>query len=204
METVLLKDLCIENQIGKYGIPASAEGYDADKIRYLRISDIDDFGNLLQNNKKSVSAHNLDDYMLKQNDIVFARTGNSTGRTYFHEKKNGQLAFAGFLIKYSLDPSKVNPKFMKYYTISNEYKKWVENISVGSTRGNINAQTFANCPIKLPSRKQQDLLVNLLEKIDFKIEKNIGVNDNLPQRKTFISLKPDHSSTWEEASRELG
>lgn len=179
MSKVLLKNICKPNEIGKYGIPASAEDYDESKVRYLRISDIDDFGKLLDKDKKSVSATDINKYILEENDIVVARTGNSTGRTYFHEKKNGILAFAGFLIKYGLDNNKVNPKYLKYYTISSEYKQWVKNLSVGSTRGNINAQTFANCPILLPERKQQNFLVSILSLLDDKIELNNRINDNL-------------------------
>ena len=115
---VKLEELCLPDQIGKYGIPAVAEEFSEDKVRYLRITDIDDYGNLLENDKKSVSSPEIEKYILKEGDIVFARTGNSTGRTYFHEEKNGELAFAGFLIKFSLDESKVNPKYLKYFTIS--------------------------------------------------------------------------------------
>ena len=169
---MLLKDLCFEDAWGQYGIPASAEEYDINKVRYLRITDISDHGDLLHNDKKSVSAYDIDKYFLKEGDIVFARTGNSTGRTYYHESKNGTLAFAGFLIKYSLDENKINPKYLKFYTISNEYKAWVKNLSVGSTRGNINAQTFGNCPITVPIRHQQDLLVKTLSILSDKIDLN--------------------------------
>lgn len=176
-----LKNLCKKNGVGKYGIPASSEKFDLTKIRYLRISDIDDYGNLLDLDKRSVSSNDIHKYILEENDLVVARTGNSTGRTYFHERKNGKLAFAGFLIKYSLDSKKINPKYLKYYTLSKKYKQWVNNLSVGSTRGNINAQTFANCPITFPERKQQDLMVKILSSIDDKIELNNKINDNLEQ-----------------------
>ena len=181
MKKVKLSDLCIESEIGKYGIPASAEAYDKNKVRYLRISDIDDLGNLINTDRKSISSDEIEKYILKEGEIVFARTGNSTGRTYFHEDKNGILAFAGFLIKFGLDKRKVNPKYLKYYTISDEYKSWVNNLSVGSTRGNINAQTFAGCPILLPERKQQDFLVKILSVIDDKIEVLHQINDNLSE-----------------------
>ena len=181
MKKVKLSDLCIESEIGKYGIPASAEAYDKNKVRYLRISDIDDLGNLINTDRKSISSDEIEKYILKEGEIVFARTGNSTGRTYFHEDKNGILAFAGFLIKFGLDKRKVNPKYLKYYTISDEYKSWVNNLSVGSTRGNINAQTFAGCPILLPERKQQDFLVKILSDIDDKIEVLHQINDNLSE-----------------------
>ena len=176
---VKLEELCLPDQIGKYGIPAVAEEFSEDKVRYLRITDIDDYGNLLENDKKSVSSPEIEKYILKEGDIVFARTGNSTGRTYFHEEKNGELAFAGFLIKFSLDKSKVNPKYLKYFTISKPYKQWVDNLSNGSTRGNINAKTFADCPIILPSREQQDYLVRVLSSLEDKIQINNQINQEL-------------------------
>jgi type I restriction enzyme S subunit len=179
MNRELLKNLCLKDKIGNYGIPASAEDFDADKVRYLRITDISTDGNLLDSDKKSVSSPNIDKYILSEGDIVFARTGNSTGKTYYHEDKNGKLAYAGFLIKYSLDPKKVNPKYLRYFTISTEYLTWVSNLSLGSTRGNINAQTFCQCPILLPSRKQQDLLVSVLSALDSKIELNNRINAEL-------------------------
>lgn len=176
---VKLEELCIPDQIGKYGIPAVAEEFSEDKVRYLRITDIDDYGNLLENDKKSVSSPEIEKYILKEGDIVFARTGNSTGRTYYHEEKNGELAFAGFLIKFSLDESKVNPKYLKYFTISKPYKQWVDNLSNGSTRGNINAKTFADCPIILPSIEQQDYLVRVLSSLEDKIQINNLINQEL-------------------------
>jgi len=179
MNKVLLKDLCIKGECGKYGIPASAEKFSLNKTRYLRITDISEEGKLLENDKKSVTSKDIGKYLLKEGDIVFARTGNSTGKTYYHENKNGRLAFAGFLIKYSLDAKKINPKYLRYYTISNEYKQWVENLSLGSTRGNINAETFRNLPINLPERKQQDLLVDILSTLDKKIELNNKINAEL-------------------------
>lgn len=181
MRKVELKELCKPDQIGKYGIPASAEVFSVNKTRYLRITDIDDQGNLLDNDRKSVTAEEISKYILVEGDIVFARTGNSTGRAYFHESKNGELAFAGFLIKYGLDPGKVNPKYLKYFTVSEEYRQWVKNLSVGSTRGNINAQTFADCPIILPDREQQNLLVSVLSALDDKIELNNRINAELEQ-----------------------
>ena len=179
IKKVLLRDLCLPDECGKYGIPAAAEEFSPLKKRYLRITDISDDGELLDQDKKSVMSSDISKYLLKEGDIVFARTGNSTGRTYYHEKQNGELAYAGFLIKYSLDPLKVNPKYLKFYTTSDEYRQWVKNLSVGSTRGNINAQTFANCPITLPERSQQDDLVVVLSSLVDKIALNNRINAEL-------------------------
>ena len=174
-----LRKLCLPNQIGKYGIPAPAIAFSNGKIRYLRISDISEEGTLVNTDKKSVESDDIEQYILEENDIVFARTGNSTGRAYLYDKRDGVMAYAGFLIKYQLDEHKVNPIYLRYFTLSTFYKQWVANLSVGSTRGNISAQTFADCPIVLPPRHQQDVLVETLSNIDAKIKLNRQINDNL-------------------------
>ena len=173
-----LNDLSIGGK-GSYGIAASAVERKADLPTYLRITDIYDDGTLNLSELKSVDAPNSDKYILKPNDIVFARTGGSTGRNYFYDGSDGVFVYAGFLIKFSIDPEKVNPKYVKYYCRSKQYNDWVQSFNTGSTRGNINAQTFGNMEILLPGRKQQDYLVSILEPIDEKIKNNKQVNDNL-------------------------
>lgn len=176
-----LNDLSIGGK-GAYGIAASAVERKADLPTYLRITDIFDDGTLNLSELKSVDAPNSDKYLLKPNDIVFARTGGSTGRNYFYDGSDGVFVYAGFLIKFSIDPEKVNPKYVKYYCRSKQYNDWVQSFNTGSTRGNINAQTFGNMEIPLPERKQQDYLVSILEPIDEKIKNNKQINDNLEQQ----------------------
>lgn len=190
-----LNDLSIGGK-GSYGIAASAVERKADLPTYLRITDIFDDGTLNLSELKSVDAPNSDKYILKPNDIVFARTGGSTGRNYFYDGSDGVFVYAGFLIKFSIDPEKVNPKYVKYYCRSKQYNDWVQSFNTGSTRGNINAQTFGNMEIPLPERKQQDYLVSILEPIDEKIKNNKQVNDNLQQQAQsyFQELFVDNAS----------
>ena len=180
-----LNDLSIGGK-GSYGIAASAVERKADLPTYLRITDIFDDGTLNLSELKSVDAPNSDKYILKPNDIVFARTGGSTGRNYFYDGSDGVFVYAGFLIKFSIDPEKVNPKYVKYYCRSKQYNDWVQSFNTGSTRGNINAQIFGNMEIPLPERKQQDYLVSILEPIDEKIRNNKQVNDNLEQQAELL------------------
>ena len=202
-----LNDLSIGGK-GSYGIAASAVERKADLPTYLRITDIFDDGTLNLSELKSVDAPNSDKYILKPNDIVFARTGGSTGRNYFYDGSDGVFVYAGFLIKFSIDPEKVNPKYVKYYCRSKQYNDWVQSFNTGSTRGNINAQTFGNMEIPLPERKQQDYLVSILEPIDEKIKNNKQVNDNLQQQAAalfeswFVNYDPGDGvqpSEWENA-----
>lgn len=180
METTVVKlsELTVDGK-GSYGIAASAVERDENLPTYLRITDIYDDGTLNLNDLKSVDAPDAQRYLLRPNDIVFARTGGSTGRNYFYDGSDGQFMYAGFLIKFGLDPKKVNPAFIKYYCQSEKYRNWVRSFNTGSTRGNINAQTYGNMEIELPSREQQDYLVSVLSPLDEKIKLNREINDNL-------------------------
>ena len=178
LKTYTLEELSLNK--GTYGIAASAVPYDDSKLTYLRITDINDDGTLNTQSLMSVDEPNASDYLLKKNDIVFARTGNSTGRTYFYQGNECPLVYAGFLIKFSIDEKKVNPLLLKYYTHSRIYYDWVKSFDTGGTRGNINAKTYGNMPIRIPaSRKTQDKIVDILSSLDEKIALNRRINDNL-------------------------
>jgi len=167
---------------GNYGIGASAVPYSPELYTYLRITDINDDGTLNNSDLKSVSDEKASDYLLKPNDIVFARTGASTGRNYFYDGTDGEFVFAGFLIKFSLDPNKVNPRYIKYHCQSQVYRDWIAAFNTGSTRGNINAQTLASMPISLPDRRTQDRIVKILDSLENKRRYNTQINDNLQQQ----------------------
>ena len=179
-KTYTLDELSING--GSYGIGASAVPFDSSLHTYLRITDINDDGSLNKSGLMSVNGKDVNKYLLKPNDIVFARTGNSTGRSYFYDGSDGELVYAGFLIKFSLDETKVNPWIMKYYTHSKPYYDWVLSFDTGGTRGNINAKTYGEMPIVLPSRHTQDRIVDILKPLDDKIEVNKRINENLEQQ----------------------
>lgn len=193
---------------GSYGIGAAAVPYSPVLHTYLRITDINDDGTLNKAGLMSVNDDNAEDYILQPNDIVFARTGNSTGRTYFYNSSDGELVYAGFLIKFSLDEKKVNPRILKFYTHSKPYYDWVRSFDTGGTRGNINANTYASMPIVLPPRNLQDKIVSILSSLDDKIELNRKINANLEAqaqalfKSWFVDFEPFKDQPFVES--ELG
>ena len=196
------------NSRGYYGIGASAVDFDPELPTYLRITDINDDGSINKDNLKSIDEEDYEKYILKENDIVFARTGNSTGRNYFYEKKDGLLVFAGFLIKFSLDEEKVFPKYIKYVCQSKKYWGWINSVATGSTRKNINAKMYEKMPIFLPEEKTQEKIVTLLENLDSKIEINNKIISNLESqaqaifKSWFVDFEPFQDGNFVES--ELG
>ena len=215
LERISLIKLCKGK--GVYGLNAPSVPMNLYLPTYLRITDISDSGDLITGGMRSVDHVNSSKYYLEENDIVFARTGASTGRAFFYEKKYGKLVYAGFLIKFSIDEKKVNPKYLKYYVMSSQYKGWVTAFTGGSTRGNINAKTFGDMLVELPPRNQQDFLVKVLSSLDDKIELNNKINKNLEEiaqtlyKRWFVDFEfpnengePYQSSGGEMVESELG
>lgn len=170
---MLLKDLSINNK-GYYGIGASSCSFNCNFPQYLRITDIDDFG-FVNNLNCSINPNEYPDYnkyFLSKYDIVFARTGNSAGRNYMYLGDEKKVVFAGFLIKFSIDPDKVNPLYVKYFCQSNKYWNNIQEIFTGSTRPNINEKTFSMLDIPLVSAELQQHIVDIIGSLDDKIENN--------------------------------
>lgn len=210
MKTITLSDVSVNGR-GYYGIGASAVPFSDDLYTYLRITDINDDGTLNMADLKSVDDEKACEYLLQPNDIVFARTGASTGRNYFYDGSDGKFVYAGFLIKFSIDPSKINPKYVKYFCLSQQYKDWIHSFNTGSTRGNINAQTLGKMPIPELEREKQDALVEILSSIDAKIKQNNAINENLQQQMQalfklwFVEYSPFDSvepKEWENVNLE--
>ena len=156
---------------GDYGINAAAVEFSPKLPTYLRITDIDKDGNFLEDGKKSVDDSQSGNFILKEGDVVFARTGASVGKTYFHHKKNGKLIFAGFLIRFRTKISLLLPKYLFYYTHSNLYWNWVKVNSMRSGQPGINSKEYGNLPFPLPPLPEQQKIAAILSTWDNAIGK---------------------------------
>lgn len=162
MNYVKIKDISVSNK-GFYGIGASSAEYNKSFPQYLRITNIDDDGkapNILPTSIDINVYPEWKQYLLKENDIVFARTGNSTGRNYFCKKNNKDTVFAGFLIKFSINPELILPRYVGYYCQSQSYWNQIKSLFTGSTRANVNAEQYANLLIPVVDREIQQHIVD--------------------------------------------
>ena len=151
-----------------YGMNSASKEYDGFN-KYIRITDISETSNKFVPNPLTSPADDLDDkYKLQEGDIVFARTGASTGKTYLYNENDGTLYFAGFLIKFHIDNAV--PKFIFYNTLKEEYLNWVNVMSVRSGQPGINSNEYKKLPLYLPSIKEQNKISEFLNIIDNKIE----------------------------------
>lgn len=164
----------------KYGLNASGIDYDGEH-KYLRITDIDEITHTFTPEDLTSTSEYSDEYLLKENDIVFTRTGASTGKTYLYDSKDGDLYYAGFLIKFQVKGE--NAKFIFYQTCTHEYEKWVHIMSTRSGQPGINSEEYSSMKIKLPCKEEQQKIADCLSSLDNLIQNQQKIVTNWQQRK---------------------
>jgi len=152
----------------EYGMNATAIKYDG-KHKYIRITDIDEETSAFIPNPLSSPDGELEEkYLVKENDILFARTGASVGKSYLYNNNDGELYFAGFLIRARIK-SEYNGTFIYYQTKSKKYDRWVKLTSMRSGQPGINSQEYSSYPIALTSKDEQDKIADFLQLLDNRI-----------------------------------
>jgi putative type I restriction-modification system, S subunit len=176
-----LKDISLCK--GEYGSNKPAINYNGG-YRYIRITDITTNGELKED-KVGVHDEEIEaqKYLLKENDILFARSGATVGKNFFYNKKYGKCIFAGYLIRFQLNAHLVSTTYLKKFLETNYYWNWVKNCQNIVAQPNINAKQYGeDLKIMLPPIKLQNKFSEVIEKIEklsFEIEKSIKEAENL-------------------------
>ena len=153
---------------GKYGANKPAkDGEKSFDTRYIRITDIDSIGNLNDDDWKT--SENIDkQYLLKDDDFLFARSGNTVGKTFlYNSEKHEEAIYAGYFIKFQLDFTNLNKLFFLYYTKSFIYNFWVKGIVRIKGQPNINANEYLELKIpNIPLSTQQKIVDEIKTELD--------------------------------------
>jgi type I restriction enzyme S subunit len=150
----------------KYGINAAAVPLQGDLPVYIRITDISEDGYFKPTEKVGVNSSLSNLYKLKSDDIVLARTGASVGKSYLYRESDGELVFAGFLIKVSPNTEMLNPEFLFQYFKTEQYWAWIIVNSMRSGQPGVNGNEFASLIIPLPKIEEQTAIANALSDVD--------------------------------------
>ena len=151
----------------EYGLNAAASDFDGEK-KYLRITDIDDQTREFRTDDLSSPDINnpIDDrYLLKEGDILFARTGASVGKTYLYKASDGKTYYAGFLIRAHVS-DEADAGFIFQSTLTERYKQFVLLTSQRSGQPGINAQEYSDLLLPLPSLMEQRRIGAFFDHLD--------------------------------------
>ncbi len=159
----------------KYGSGASKVPFNG-KIRYVRITDLTDRGELKSEDPVSPSTIEQDCF-LEMGDLLIARSG-SVGRSYLHRDLHGTYQYAGYLIRFRIDPTKALSDFVFHVTHSDPWREWVLSNSKTGTLTNINAKQYSSFRFPLPPLEVQQEIVIEIEGYQKVIDGARAVLDN--------------------------
>ena len=125
----------------QYGYNAPALEHGA--IKMVRISDIQENCVLWDNVPYcQIEENDIDTYLLKVNDILFARTGGTVGKSFLVEEVPEKAIYAGYLIRTRYS-SLLNPRYMKSFMESQLYWEQLKNGTIATAQPNCNGKTLA-------------------------------------------------------------
>ena len=160
-----------------YNAPALENG----DIRMVRISDI-------QNNKVLwenvpfclINTSEIETYLLKVNDILFARTGGTVGKSFLVEEVPMKAIYAGYLIRTRYS-SFLSPYYMKAFMESQFYWEQLKNGTIATAQPNCNGKTLAKMLLPIPPINEQKRIVEKLRNVSLHIELYGKSQDSLNQ-----------------------
>ena len=148
-----------------YGYTAKSSN-DYSGPQYLRITDIqDDLVDWLLVPKIEENNDDLKKFLLKDGDIVFARTGATTGKSFL-VKEPPHAVFASYLIRVDANREIVEPEFLRHFFKSKSYWNLINAGISGAAQGGFNASKLGELTFPLPEKKNQKMAISKLDKIE--------------------------------------
>ena len=167
-----------------YGMNAAAKNYDGVN-KYIRITDIDEASSTYTD-KDIVSPDGIltDNYLVNNRDILLARIGASTGKSYLYKQSDGKLYYAGFLIRANVTTH--DPYFVFSQLHTHRYWRWVSIMSARSGQPGINSQEYSSFPIYTTSIEEESKIAKLLSLLDERIATQNKIIEDLKKLKSAI------------------
>ena len=150
-----------------YNAPAKENG----RIKMVRISDIQD-NKVLWDTVPfcDIDEESIETYLLKQNDILFARTGGTVGKSYLVKEVPKDAIYAGYLIRTRYS-NNLSSEYLKFFMESDLYWIQLRNGTVATAQPNCNGKTLANMLVPIPPLAEQKRIVAKIEEIMPMIER---------------------------------
>jgi type I restriction enzyme S subunit len=142
--------------------------------KFLRITDIQDNTVVWENVPYvKIDASEKSKYLLHPDDLVFARTGATVGKSYLLRDPIPEAVFASYLIRMKLS-KQLSPKFIYNFFQSGFYWEQINKSKLGIGQPNVNGTTLAKIVLPLPPLPEQHRIVAKIEELFTKLDAGVA------------------------------
>lgn len=173
-EVKKLKDITLNR--GDYGSNSSAVPFSKETPRFIRITDISDDGQLFENDAVS-STDTSEKYLLDEDDFLFARTGDTVGKSLLYKEKMGKAIFAGYLIRFVLNKELIIPEYFDLIAKSEFFESFKVSMKRVGVKPNINSREYCSFKFIMPTSKNEQL--SILKYFNSVFSKKIELNEKI-------------------------
>lgn len=158
------------------GASAASYEYEPDSFRYVRITDIDDNGNLKQTGKQYLPKEMAKNFILNKKAVLIANTGSLGKAMLFDPDKEDEVcALNGHLIEAIANPNIISNEYLYFFIKSYNYINWVNRSYVQTTMQMLSAGRHKNLPVTVPPLTEQQQIADYLDEkcknIDNRVQK---------------------------------
>lgn len=158
------------------GASAASYEYEPGSFRYVRITDIDDNGNLKQTGKQYLPKEMAKNFILNKKAVLIANTGSLGKAMLFDPDKEDEVcALNGHLIEAIANPNIISNEYLYFFIKSYNYINWVNRSYVQTTMQMLSAGRHKNLPVTVPSLAEQQQIADYLDEkcknIDNRVQK---------------------------------
>ena len=168
----------------QYGFNAPA--IESGDIKMVRISDIhDNKVNWKDVPYCKISQSEISTYLLQENDILFARTGGTVGKSFLMGAVSEPAIYAGYLIRtrYSKE---LCPQYLKSFMESSLYWEQLRSGTIATAQPNCNGKTLGRMLLPIPPKTEQTRIISKLQTIESSLDKYTLAQEALDKLNTEI------------------
>ena len=117
-----------------------------------------------------ISQSEIGTYLLQENDILFARTGGTVGKSFLMGTVSEPAIYAGYLIRtrYSKE---LCPQYLKSFMESSLYWEQLRSGTIATAQPNCNGKTLGRMLLPIPPKIEQNRITSILQTIESSLDK---------------------------------